>query len=92
MGALLGHVGVDLRPDPEFGKVDPRLNGEPDAWDDLPGIVGLEPIQVYCLAVDLVADAVSQPVGEILPVALLGYVLTGDRICLPPLDGDPLLE
>ncbi len=83
VGAVGRHEYVDLRANAELWQVDAGLDGEADTGDDSAGVVGLEPVQIDRLAVDLKPDTVTQPVGEVLAVAPAVDVLSGYLVGLP---------
>ena len=73
-------------------QVNPRLDGEADAGNHHPGIVGLQVVQVDAIVVDLGPEAVPQPVAEGLAIARFFNVVPGDPVHLPPLHGDTIFE
>ncbi len=54
-------------------------------------MVGLEPVQIDRLAVDLKPDTVTQPVSEVLAVAPAADVLPGYLVGLPAQDRSALV-
>ena len=86
VGSFVAHEGVDFGADAEFGQVYPGLDGESDPRDNAAGVVGFKIVEVDTLAVYGVVDTVSQAVGEIFPVAVVGDVAAGDFVGLPALD------
>ena len=85
--SALGDVHVDLGPHAEVSQVDSRLDGDANSWNQMTGVVRLPAVQINGVAVDLGAEAVTEPMTEVGSIASTLDVVTCDTVDLTPLDG-----